>query len=175
MQGEFKKSLTTICRELISLPSAIPYDNGEPIIGICGLLEWVGVVPENLRSKGEDMNLHKVCQVYLNTSFSVLMNTVTTTAHDIKDNLNNIDQLVESMKETIRNAIFYPDSLESINNNNSISYNTLITIEKELSAACTMIDDNSSASLKQLKKVINDELLIKLRELKNSYEIITTN
>ena len=38
-----------------------------------------------------------------------------------------------------------------------------------------IIDDNSSASLKQLKKVINDELLIKLRELKNSYEIITTN
>lgn len=79
------------------------------------------------------------------------------------------------MKETIRNAIFYPESLEIINNNNSISYNTLITIEKELSAACAMIDDNSSASLKQLKQVINDELLIKLRELKNSYEIITTN
>lgn len=175
MQGEFKKSLTAICRELISLPSAIPYDNGEPIIGICGLLEWAGIVPENLRSKGEDINLDKVCQVYFNTSFSVLMNTITTAAHDIKDNLNNIDQLVESMKETVRNAIFYPDSLESINNNNSISYNTLITIEKELSAACAMIDDNSSASLKQLKKVINDELLIKLRELKNSYEIITTN
>ena len=103
------------------------------------------------------------------------MNTITTAAHDIKDNLNNIDQLVESMKETIRNAIFYPESLESINNNNSISYNTLITIEKELSAACAMIDDNCSASLKQLKQAINDELLIKLRELKNSYEIITSN
>ena len=175
MQGEFKKSLAAICRELISLPSAIPYDNGEPIIGICGLLEWAGIVPENLRSKGEDINLDKVCQVYFNTSFSVLMNTITTAAQDIKDNLNNIDQLVESMKETIRNAIFYPESLEIINNNNSISYNTLITIEKELSAACAMIDDNSSASLKQLKQVINDELLIKLRELKNSYEIITTN
>lgn len=173
MQGEFKKSLTAICRELISLPSAIQYDNGEPIISLYGLFEYG--VPENLRSKEGDINLDKVCQVYLNTSFSVLMNTVTTAAQDIKDNLNNIDQLVESMKETIRNAIFYPDSLEIINNNNSISYNTLITIEKELSAACAMIDDNSSASLKQLKKVINDELLIKLRELKNSYEIITTN
>ena len=130
---------------------------------------------KGLRSEGGDISLDKLCQVYFNTSFSVFMNTITTAAQDIKDNLNNIDQLVESMKETIRNAIFYPDSLESINNNNSISYNTLITIEKELSAACAMIDDNSSASLKQLKKVINDELLIKLRELKNSYEIITTN
>ena len=173
MQGEFKKSLTAICRELISLPSAIQYDNGEPIISVYGFFEYG--VPEKLRSKEGDINLDKVCQVYLNTSFSVLMNTVTTAAHDIEDNLNHIDQLVESMKETVRNAIFYSDSLESINNNNSISYNTLITIEKELSAACAMIDDNSSASLKQLKQVINDELLTKLRELKNSYEIITTN
>lgn len=173
MQGEFKKSLTVICRELISLPSAIQYDNGEPIISLWGPIE--SRVDENLRSKEGDISLDKVCQVYFNTSFSVLMNTITTAAHDIKDNLNNINQLVESMKETIRNAIFYPESLESINNNNSISYNTLITIEKELSAACAMIDDNSSASLKQLKQVINDELLIKLRELKNRYEIITTN
>ena len=173
MQGEFKKSLTAICRELISLPSAIQYDKGEPIISLWGPIE--SRVPENLRSKEGDISLDKVCQVYFNTSFSVLMNTITTAAQDIKDNLNNIDQLVESMKETIRNAIFYPESLEIINNNNSISYNTLITIEKELSAACAMIDDNSSASLKQLKQVINDELLIKLRELKNSYEIITTN
>lgn len=178
MQGEFKKSLTAICRELISLPSAIQYDNGEPIISLWGPIEELAkekLSSKGLRSEGGDINLDKLCQVYFNTSFSVLMNTITTAAHDIKDNLNNIDQLVESMKETIRNAIFYPESLENINNNNSISYNTLITIEKELSAACAMIDDNSSASLKQLKQVINDELLIKLRELKNSYEIITTN
>lgn len=178
MQGEFKKSLTTICRELISLPSAIQYDNGEPIISLWGPIEELAkekLSSKGLRSEGGDISLDKLCQVYFNTSFSVFMNTITTAAHDIKDNLNHIDQLVESMKETIRNAIFYPDSLESINNNNSISYNTLITIEKELSSACAMIDDNSSASLKQLKKVINDELLIKLRELKNSYEIITTN
>ena len=55
MQGEFKKSLTAICRELLSLPSAIPYDNGEPIIGICGILEFLELIDENLRSKEGDI------------------------------------------------------------------------------------------------------------------------
>lgn len=80
-------------------------------------------------------------------------------SQEIGNTIQGIDKVINALPENWEGqtalsfqAIFYPDSLESINNNNSISYNTLITIEKELSAACAMIEDNSSASLKQLKQ-----------------------
>lgn len=104
----------------------------------------------------------------------LLLNTLLLANNDVRNNIHNVGILVESLKETFKNMIFYPDELESINNNNAISYNTLKTLLIELKNAKNQLQDfNTSKAIREFIQRIDYEIA-NVEQLSYYIETITT-
>lgn len=104
----------------------------------------------------------------------LLLNTLLLANNDVRNNIDNVGILVESLKETFKNMIFYPDELETINNNNAISYNTLKTLLIELQNAKNQLQDlNTSKAIRVFIQKIDNEIA-NVEQLSYHIETITT-
>ena len=104
----------------------------------------------------------------------LLLNTLLLANNDVRNNIHNVGILVESLKETFKNMIFYPDELETINNNNAISYNTLKTLLIELKNARNQLQDfNTSKAIREFIQKIDNEIA-NVEQLSYHIETITT-
>ena len=104
----------------------------------------------------------------------LLLNTLLLANNDVRNNIHNVGILVESLKETFKNMIFYPDELETINNNNAISYNTLKTLLIELKNARNQLQNfNTSKAIREFVQRIDYEIA-NIEQLSYYIETITT-
>lgn len=174
-------SMVPICDEIINMCNMLKQpnwhdENNEIYISVVGIADWT--IDDDIQTASKDISLTKICS-QKGIDINLLLDMLILVANDVKVNLDKIDMLVESVRETIRAMIFYPGEMEKINNNNKISYNTLKTIEIELNNSLNALDNFDSKSIKSksitiLKNRIREVIIPELQQLQIYYESISS-
>lgn len=174
-------SMGPICDEIIDMCNMLKQpnwhdENNEIYISVFGIADCT--IDDDIQTASKDISLTKICSKK-GIDINLLLDMLILVANDVKVNLDKIDTLVESVRETIRAMIFYPGEMEKINNNNKISYNTLKTIERELNNSLNTLDNFDSKSIKSksitiLKNGIREVIIPELQQLQIYYESISS-